>query len=238
MQVQTQAGPVATTQSIAPGTVVAMRSGNLGDTIVSELHGRFYEQTYRGNVYSAGLVTLTSIANATFTIADGASGTLATAVTSTPVVGIWNPASSTINAVILQANLNIAITALTATGAGGFEWIVYAGNTSISTATNTAVNRKLLAVSGAQCRNVSGLALTGLTNTGVALGASILNGGPIYNVSEVATAAGFHTLATSSVENIDGSIILPPGGILALYATTTPVALSAISGLLWEEVPV
>ena len=236
MQVQTQVGPVATTSSIGPGTIVAMRSGNLGDTIVSELHGRFFEQTYRGNMYSGGL-TLTSISNATFTSATGLSGTLATAATGTPVAGLWNPSTSTINAVILQATLGITETALTATGAGGFVWAVYAGNGAITTGA-APVNRKTLTASGSQCKNMAGVALTGLTNAGVLLGASALNGGSIYNVSEVATASGFHTLAQSYTENFDGSIVIPPGGILALYATTTPVALSAVSTLLWEEVPV
>jgi len=236
MQVQTQVGPIATSASIAPGTVVAMRSGNLGDTIMSELHGRFYEQTYRANVYSGGL-TLTSISNATFTSGTGGSGTLATAATGTPIIGIWNPLASTINAVVLQATLGVTLTALTATGAGNFLWYVYTGNGAISTGT-APVNRKTLTASGSQCKNLSGLALTGLTNTGILLGASALNGGPIYNVSEIATAAGFHTLASSYTENFDGAIVIPPGGILALYATTTPVALSAVSTLMWEEVPI
>ena len=236
MQTQTQVGPIATTASIAPGTVVATRSGNLGDTIVSELHGRFYEQAYRGNLFSGGL-TLTSISNATFTSATGLSGTLGTAATGTPIAGIWNPSVSTVNAIILQATLAITETALTATGAGGFVWGVYAGNGAITTGA-APVSRKTLTASGSQCKNLANVALTGLTNVGVLLGASVLNGGSIYNVSEVATASGFHTLAQSYVENFDGSLIIPPGGILALYATTTPVALSAVSTLLWEEVPV
>jgi hypothetical protein len=237
MQIQTQVGPIATTQSIAPGSIAAVRSGNLGDTIVSELHGRFYEQAYRLNLYSAGMTTLTSISNATFTTATGMSATLGTAATGTPVIGIWNPSTSTINAVILQATLNVTLTALTATGAGGFVWGVFAGNGAL-TSGNAPINRKTLTAGGSQCKNLSGLALTGLTNVGVVVAASTLNGGPIYNVSEVGTAAGFHTVALTSVENLDGSIILPPGGVLALFATTTPVALSAVGSLLWEEVPV
>jgi hypothetical protein len=237
MQVQTQVGPVATTTSIGAGTVVAMRSGNLGDTIVSELHGRFYEQTYRGNVYSGVLSTITSISNATFTTADALSGTLGTAATATPILGLWNNSTNTVNAVILQASLAVTTTALTATGAGGFVWCAYAGNGAISTGT-TPVNRKTLAASGSQCKALMGVALTGLTNTGVAIGASSLNGGPVYNVSEVATASGFHTQAVSYTENLDGSIIIPPGGVIGLFATTTPVALSAVSSIMWEEVPI
>ena len=38
-------------------------------------------------------------------------------------------------------------------------------------------------------------------------------------------------------ENFDGSLIIPPGYVLALMATTTPVAHSAVSNILWEEVP-
>ena len=237
MILQTQTGPISTTTSIGPGTPAPFRGGNLGDLIVSELHGRFYEQVYRSNVYSGGMA-LTSISNATFTSATGGSGTLGTAATGTPVIGLYNPlANSGVNAVILQATLGVALTALTATGAGGFVWYVYAGNGGVSTGT-TPVNRKTLAASGSLCKVLAGVALTGLSNVGVLLGTSALNGGPIYNVSEVATASGFHTLAQSYTENLDGSIILPPGGILALYATTTPVALSAVSSLTWEEVPV
>ena len=53
MLTQNQVGPVATTASIAPGTLTPGRAGNLGDLIVSELHGRYYEQTYRRNVFVA-----------------------------------------------------------------------------------------------------------------------------------------------------------------------------------------
>ena len=236
MQIQTQVGPLTTSTSLASGQVIPARAGNLGDTIVSELHGRYFEQTYRGNMFSGGL-TLTSIANATFTSGTGLSGTLGTAATGTPIAGIWNPTVSTINAVILQATLSITETALTATGAGGFVWGVYAGNGAISTG-SAPINRKTLTATGSQCKNLAGVALTGLTNVGTLLGASVLNGGSIYNVSEVATASGFHTLAVGYTENFDGNLIIPPGGILALYATTTPVALSAVSMLTWEEVPI
>ena len=37
-------------QSISPGTAQAMRLGQLGDVINSELHGRFYEQTYNRQI--------------------------------------------------------------------------------------------------------------------------------------------------------------------------------------------
>jgi hypothetical protein len=42
----------------------------------------------------------------------------------------------------------------------------------------------------------------------------------------------------AQIDNIDGAIVVPPGGVLALLATGTPVAVSAASSLLWEELPV
>lgn len=104
--------------------LIGARAGKAGDAIVSELHGRFYEQAYRGNLYSSGMTT-TSIANATFTTADANSATLGTAATATPIVGIWNPTTSGVNAVILQANIQLINTALQETGVGGLVWVMY-----------------------------------------------------------------------------------------------------------------
>ena len=84
---------------------------------------------------------------------------------------------------------------------------------------------------------MSGIALTGLTNNLVVRQASGIGGGNLLNIATLDTAAGFSTTQQAQVENIDGAWQIPPGGVLALLATTTPVAHSAASGLLWEEVP-
>lgn len=217
-------GPQVTSDGANP----ILRGGKSGEAIVQELHGRFYEQCYRGNTYRGGMTTLTSISNATFTIAT-------TGVTATPIVGLYNPSTSLVNAVILQAILGITLTSLTATGGGPFLWAYSLGNGAVSTG-STPINSKTLVASGSACKVFGGAALTGMTGVLAALVGSALCGGASYNVSEVATAAGFMTPQMSDVENFDGSLIVPPGGVLALLATTTPVAHSAVSGLVWEEV--
>lgn len=217
-------------QTLSDGAVGArLRQGKSAETIVQELHGRFYEQNYRGAVFSGGM-GVTSISNATFT-------TGGIAATTTPIAGVWNPSTSTINVVILQAILNVVVTAATATGCGGFVWAMSVGNTAISTG-NVPLNRKTLALSGAQAKDMSGVALTGRTNDVVVRFASALNGGLIKNLSSVETAVGQNigTVATP-IELFDGALIVPPGGVLALLCGTTPVAHSAASGLVWEEVP-
>lgn len=72
----------------ADGTSPVLRQGSLGDGIVSELHGRYYEQAYRGNVFSVAnqaAVTTSTTLNTTFT-----------------GLSIANPSTSGVNLVLLQ----------------------------------------------------------------------------------------------------------------------------------------
>jgi hypothetical protein len=217
-------------QVAADGANVPIRQGRSGEPVISELHGRFYEANFRGGLFSGGM-GMTSISNATYT-----SATLGNTVTA--VAGVWNPATSTVNLVILQAALAVSQTALQATGPGGFVWAMSIGNTAI-TAGVSGLNRKTLALSGSFGRDLTNTAPTGLTNNLVVRFGSALGGGSAIGTAFLATQAGAQTVqAPANVENIDGAIIVPPGGFLALLATLTPVGHSAASALLWEEVPV
>lgn len=209
--------------------IQGFRQGRQGDIIGSGLHGRFYEQNLRGNVYSGGVATA-SISNATFT-----TGTLG--VTATPIIGLWNPLTSVVNCVVLQAMLAVVMTALQNTGCGAFMWATSTGNGAISTG-NTPLNRKTLTAAGSLVKDLCGLALTGMTNNLVVRGVSALMGGSSKALAELDTAVGMTTTMTGCpIEQLDGSWIVPPGGVLALLCTTTPVAHSAAGGILWEEVP-
>ena len=230
MQLQNQVAAGVGPSSASPGTLLNSRSGQLGDLIASELQGRFYEQTYRGNKFAAGLAALTAITNATFTVA-----TLG--ATCTPILGVWNPGTSTANLVLTQATLAATITALAATGGGPYVWAGSTGNNAL-TLGSAPISRKTMAAAGSQAKNMCGVALTGLTNNLVALFGSALGGGSASNASFAATAASMQTTLQGFVENFDGSLIVPPGGVLALLATTTPVAHSAVGSLVWDEVPV
>lgn len=231
-----QTGPV----TAGDGSTPLLRLGRSAELIVGELHGRFYETTFRGATYSAGM-QLTSVSNATFTLATATSGTLATAATATPIVALWNPSTSSVNAVLLQAQVSMINTALQETGAGSLVWLGWSSQSAL-TLGSFGWNRKTLAVQGSQCKVLAGVALTGLSAIQSAttniLGASTISPGALSNVSTLQTAAGLSPAAGNMVENIDGAIIVPPGGLVALFASTTPVAWSAASSLLWEEVAV
>jgi hypothetical protein len=221
MLFQTLTGPSKNSN----GTLAGSRGGNSGDVVVSELHGRFYEQNFQGNVYSNGSTVTALTAN-----------TISLTATTTPILGIWNPATSTVNAVISQAALTVVANNLTSgAGPGVFVWAVSIGNAAISTGSNPW-NRKSLAQNGSQVKGMSFVALTGLTNNLV-----------IMEGSEFATPAGltYTTLAStqlmpefSNTQNFDGSLIVPPGGVLALLNTTSSTTFSVSGRLLWEEVGV
>ena len=141
------------------------------------------------------------------------------------------------NLVILQAFLGVTITATTNTGGAPFVWATSIGNTAISTG-SVPLNRKTMIASGSFAKGMSGIALTGLTNAPAVKGVSALGSGSVGGYSQVDTAVGFSPSYVPSFENIDGAWIVPPGGLLALFATTTPVAHSAASMIVWEEVPI
>lgn len=226
MLLQGIAGP----QVFSDGAYGEVRLGRLGDAIVSELHGRLYEQTYRGNVFSGGM-GLTAINNATFTSAT-------TGATGTPITGVWNPPNSKVNLVILKAILGITTTAATTTGGGPFVWMT-SNQASNAITTGNAPFARGGGAAGSQAKDMSGVALTGLTGAMVVRNGSALNGGSAASFSFVGTAVGQFTPAGgSNLEEFDGSLIVPPGFVLGLYATTTPAAQSAVSAIIWEEVQV
>lgn len=224
IQVEGKVGP----QTVSDGSTNVIRTGKTGEVIVSDAHARFQEAALRGNLYSGGMTT-TSISNVTFT-----TGTVD--ATCTPIIGLWNPTGSGKNLVVLQARLQCVITAATATGGGSFVWATSLNNTSISTGI-TPLNRATLAASGSVAKVYANTALTGLTTSLSIREASALQGGTNGNYSMVGTAVGFAVSGGSAtIDHIDGAIIVPPGGVLALLCTTTPVAISAASSILWEEV--
>lgn len=206
-----------------------LRTGRTGEQMTSDLQARFYENNFRGNLFSGGM-TLTSINAATFT-------TATLGPTATPICGVWNPVGSGKNLVMLQMQLQVVLTALTSTGCGAFMWCTSTGNGAL-TLGNNPLNRSTLAQSGSIAKDMTGIALTGLTNNLVVRAASGAAGGSAYNISNVATASGFQSMMAAVEDTIDGAWIIPPGGVLALMCTTTPVAHSAATMLQWNEVPI
>lgn len=212
-------------QALSDGVQSPQRSGRQGDTIVSELQGRFYELCYRGRLFSAGSSTTALSAN-----------TISLTSSTTPIVGVWNPASSIYNLVILQASLQISVKTASTTAPGSLVWASSTGNAAITTGA-APFNRKALVLSGSSAKAFNGgVALTGLTNSLVIFEGADLVGGLALSTTTVAAATELP--AYVNVQNFDGSLIVPPGGVLALLNTVSTSTVSVASRLLWAEVPV
>ena len=213
---------LATLQSAAPNTQAPLRQGQLLDLIISELHGKYYESNYRSAVYSVGMAQTALSAN-----------TITLVAATTPIIGIWNPAASPVNLVPIKAKCLITAAGANAVAPGAFVWATSTGNAAISTGL-TPMSRKTLAQAGSYAKgfNIS-TALTGLTNNLVIQFAAAFG---TLVAAQGATASPI--ISGDGVEEFDGSIIVPPGGVLALLNTTSTTTISVASTLIWEEVPV
>lgn len=212
-------------QRSGDGQNIVQRGGNLGDTIVSDLHGRFYEQCMRGNMFTFGLSN--TVLSSTNAIATGLTAT------ATPVIGLWNPLGNSYNAVILQAIVVVTTVANTAVSPGGFQW-VYSTNNGAITLGSSPINLKTLSAAGSNMKAYAvSTALTGLSNNLAFLRAS--------GISSAVNAAGPATAIPQAqgvcVDNVDGGLLVPPGCVVGLMnqASTTTIQVSV--GLVWEEVP-
>lgn len=199
---------------------VAALGGKAGEGIVTELHGKYYTQNYRGNVFNYG----TPLAGVTLT----------TTGSTTQTFGIFNPAGS--NRLIVPTKCRVGfvgatgtVTALawcTKTGLGASV----AGTSPFATATYvTAINA-----------NTSGQFI-GSQGVGKLFSTCTLDAAP--TVSRWFGASWGAPLATTAaifpmlVDEFDGDLIIGPGSALFLAGATAPGAAADIS-LTWYEAPV
>lgn len=211
-------------QNNSDGTINIVRSGKQGELIASQLHGRFYEQNYRGNVYGLGISN--TAATSLNAIATGLTAT------ATPLVGAYNPPTSGVNLVILKAIVVTSTVANTAVSPGGFMWCASTGQT-VSTAL-VPYNQKSFAKSGAQ-----GQAFTMTTvMTGLSGSLNVIRASSISPFNAAGASTAVTLLGGASVEEPEGLLIVPPGGVLGLFGQVSSTTYSASVAILWEEVPV
>lgn len=211
-------------QNNGDGAFAIARLGRQGDLTVSELHGRFYEQAVRGNLFGIGNAALAALSANTITLS----------ATTTPIVGVYNPLGSGVNVVMLQAVLNAGLNNTSSTGPGAFVWAASTGNIGITTGVTPVAH--LIGGAPSKVKGLTLTALTGLTNNLI-----VLEAADFPSPTVITTATMPATVATptgAGIENFDGGLILPPGGVLALLNTVSTVTTSVFARLLWEEVPV
>lgn len=194
--------------------ILSGRAGQLGDVIVSELHGRYYETTYRNNSFLLSVSTAAAV-----TAYSGAAG-------GTPMLAIFNPSGSGRNAVLNKVSVGNVVAA---SAAGTVSFALFFGATAAITQATTVAPWNM----GTQLQ--SGSVVTGFRN--VALTSSTAASNAIALSSYYwATAAGVG-LVSNGIIDLEGAVIIPPGSYCALGGSAALTSATWIGSMQWEEVP-
>jgi hypothetical protein len=197
-------------QSGSDGTDTPMRLGRSGEQIVTELHGRYYEQAVRGKLFMAQAIVTAPVI---YTTAAGTGGPL-----------LWNPPTSGVNAVLLAVSMGITVVTTVAAALG------ITGNTGQTAApsTTTAIDGRSNLFLGAGASACTPYRIGTVTNAG----------GFLLPFASLHTGALTTETGVVGFVDIGGMIVVPPGSWASIAASATASTTVGTFGMIWEEVPV
>ena len=197
-------------QVSSDGNLTAQRAGKSGESVVTQLHGRYYEQASRRNIFCAA-----NQAAQTWSV--GLSTAYAGLVVSNPFV------SQQVNLSILQVGFALAAAPAAPASIGLFVGYAAAGGDAVSSHSTPVTPQRTFIGGGA--------------GQGLADAVATLVGGKISWVHQMMGGFTAAALPSSSPSVIDlgGLFIIPPGAFFAIGALT---AVSGLGSIVWEEIPV
>ena len=199
--------------SLGDGSQTPMVAGRGGDHLVSEVHGRFYQMAYRGNVFHARSPVAGSV--------------IPVNSATTQVFAVLNPAGSGVNLEILQARVDISATS------------TYVAAEIYLNAVN---GTPLAVILGGTCTVISGgvqncFALQGNTAKSIAYSAvtSVSQAD-----KHVCGLGSFDAVSTGNnrnlIRNFDGGMIIPQGTIIFVTGTAAQTSIAHVE-FMYAEVP-
>lgn len=200
MPIQGSVGPQGT--SSGDGAQLILRTGRTGEQIIQQLHARYFEQTYRGGMYSAANQAAQAVSVA-----------LATTYTG---IGLYNPPGSGVNLVPNKVKFALSVAPAAIATIGLISCFSPTGAVTTQTTVLAARGNMLGAAAG----------------KGIALAAATI-ATPVWHM---ALLDGFTAAALPNPSvpiDLDGAIIIPPGGFLGIGALT---AVTGLGSIFWEEV--
>ena|SRR2546422_6529015 len=199
-------------QSKADGAILQPRLTKTGELGMSEVHARYQEACLRSNTFVASSGSVTIAATHVSPLAAG---------TGTPVIGLFNPAGSGKNLVLLATYTYHA----SGTPGGPLLWNVIPAPAGITAAGGAAMNSFTFQTSGSVSKVFANSALTGSV---VATAARIIGG---------MTAVVIGSALGTFFENIEGSSIIPQGAFAGIAAFAQGSSHIVQAAMTWEEVP-
>lgn len=208
------------------GQALVAGFGEYSELLISELMGRYYEQTYRGNKYAA------SIGGAGITLA--AVNLFSTAIaTFQPIFCLYNPLTSQINLAIQHLWCGVTADPASAGVTGGFFLVGNAGQSITNAAGVTPINLKTLKQLGSQAIPILNAVLAGAVGTPILIR-------PLQSTVIPTANGSTATPLISSVltEEVAGSIIVPPGGYVGIANGISNTTAIVVAGGDWDEIPI
>jgi hypothetical protein len=209
--IQSQAGSLASSRQVA-GTP-SNPGGSFGEALFSELAPNYYTLLKNNKVFSLSAVNVAPTAYI------GAAG-------GTPIFGLYNPASSGVDLVLLQSRVAVRTTGTVAAASSLNFWSVNQGGVAPSGTQTQAKNMYSQALTGS-----ASYGMVGVTNTG-ALAAGLI--APSISLSVTAAAADF---ATQMTDDIKGAIVVSQGCYLAFGLSVAMTGGALDAALIWAELP-
>jgi hypothetical protein len=186
-----------------------MRLGRGGEQIVTELHGRYYEQTNRGNIFTAHAIVTAPVI---YTTAAGTGGPL-----------LYNPARADKKAVISAVGWGVSTVTTVAAILG------LTGGPSTAPSATTAIDSVKNCYLGGSAPSHVGL--SGRHGLG---GRQLLASAPRSAHRRAHPSTG----AMHWASIVGGMLIVPPGYFISFAASATASTTVGTFGMIWEEVPV
>lgn len=210
MLIQAQVGPISATQSLSAQTQNTVRQGNMGELILSELHGAYYEAAYRRSLFNGAIVSQVT--------------TVGLATTYTGLC-LSNPVGSQVNLVLNKVGYAFVV----AFGAGSAVGIMTGYNSSTNVTHTTPVTPR------SQFFGVGGSGVGLLDSSATLPTAPTLNTIFGAGLTGAITTTPF---GLGGLTDLQGTIILPPGAYAAIYTSTASGAAAGAFSFTWEEIPI
>ncbi len=219
---QVQVNPPSNT-SIADGSApTTALGGKASEQIVAELHGKYYTQNYRGNLFYASTaapgVTVSIFSNTSFT-----------------GLGIWNPQGSGKNLVMSRVLIGCNGAAATAEAGFGYSWLVNAGS-AVATAAPLSAITAITATRGSCVCGTPGVGNSVAIAASAATLTTAMTWGRFNGISSSTGAITTQIALGVFVDYFDGTMIVPPG---VFWTVTSAIASGGTFGITaeWEETP-
>lgn len=199
-------GSAAQTTGTNP-TNLALRVGPTSELIIDELHGRYYETTVRKAMFSGSNLA----------------GVTTTAAFATTYTGycLSNPIASTVNLVLTKVSYTPVVAQTAA--------LILGIMTGYSSSTNVTHTTALVPLSNF----VGQPAGTGLIDSSATLPIAPTR---LILLDTLLTGAITTTTSGGRLIDMEGSVVIPPGGFAAFYTSAASVASSLAFSMMWEEV--